>query len=75
MDMLKELHVGHPGTVRTQELAHSYLWWLNVELEIKQTVKNYGSCQQVRKPPGVASLVPLMWPSNPWYHIHINVAG
>lgn len=39
-DMLKELHVGHPGIVRMKELARSYFCWPNVDLEIEQTVRN-----------------------------------
>jgi len=62
--MLEELHVGH----------RPYLWWPNVDSEIEQTVRNCGSCQQVRKPPAAAPLAPWMWPSNPWHCIHIDFA-
>ena len=68
-DMLEELHVGHPGIVRMKELARSYLWWPNVDLEIEQTVRNCSRCQQVRKPPTVAPLAPWIWPTNPWHCI------
>ena len=73
-DILEELHVGHPGIVRMKELARSYFWWPNVDLEIEQTVRNCISCQQVRKPPAVAPLAPWLWPSNPWHRIHIDFA-
>ena len=72
--MLDELHTGHPGIVRMKELARSYLWWSNVDLEIEQTVRNCASCQQVRKPPAVAPLAPWMWPTNPWHRIHVDYA-
>ena len=74
-DMLEELHVGHPGIVRMKELARSYFWWPNVDLEIEQTVRNCSSCQQVRKPPAAAPLAPWLWTSNPWYRIHIDFDG
>ena len=67
------LHVGHPGVVRMKELACSYFWWSN--LEIEQTVRNCSSCQQVRKPLAAAPLAPWLWPSNPWHCIHIDFAG
>ena len=73
-DMLEELHTGHPGIVRIKELARSYLWWPNVDIEIEQMVRSCASCQQVRKPPAVAPLMPWMWPSNPWHRIHIDYA-
>ena len=72
--MLEELHTGHPGIVRMKKLARSYLCWPNIDLEIEQTVKNCGSCQQVRKPIAVAPLAPWLWPSNPWHRIHIDFA-
>ena len=43
-----------------EKLARSYLRWPNVDLEFEQTVRNCGSCQQVRKPPAVAPLAPWM---------------
>ena len=58
--------------VRMRELARSYRWWPNADLEIAQTVRNCSSFQQVRKPPPAALLGPWMWPSNPWHHIHID---
>ena len=73
-DMVEELRVGHPGIVSVKELARSYLWWPNVDLEVEQTVTNCSSCQQVRKPPAAAPLASWMWPSNPWHHIHIDFA-
>ena len=73
-DLLEELHTGHPGIVRMKELAHSYLWWPNVDLQIEQTVRNCGSCQEVRKPPAVAPLAPWMWPSNPWHRVQVDYA-
>ena len=71
-DMFEELHVGHPGIFRMKELARSYFWWPNVDLEIKQTVRNCSSCQKVTKPPATAPLAPWLWPSNPWHRIHID---
>ena len=73
-DMLEELDVGHPGIVRMKELARSYFWWPNVDLEIEQTVRNCSSCLQVRKPPAAAPLALRLWPSDPWQRVHIDCA-
>ena len=59
-DMLEELHVAHPGIVRMKELARSYFWWPNVDLEIKQTVRNCSSCQQVKRNNGGSSISTLV---------------
>ena len=72
--MLEELHASHPGIVRMKELARSYCWWPNVDLEIEHTVRNCDKCQLVRKPPPVVPLVPWVWPSKPWHRIHIDYA-
>ena len=60
--------------IRMKELARSYLWWPNVDIQIEQMVKNCASCQKVRKPPAVAPLMPWFWPSNPWHRIHTDYA-
>ena len=73
-DMLEELHTGHPGIVRMKELARTYIWWPNIDLEIEQTVRSCVSCQRVRKSSAVAPLAPWLWPSNPWHRIHIDFA-
>ena len=72
--MLGKLHTGHPGIVRMKELACSYLWWPNGDLETEQTLRNCASCQQVRKPPAVAPLALWMGPSNQWHRIHVDYA-
>ena len=38
--VLEELHETHPGTSRMKALARSYLWWLQMDSEIKTCVKN-----------------------------------
>ena len=63
-----------PGIVRMKELAQSYCWWPNVDLEIEHMVRNCGKFQLVRKPPPVVPLVPWVWPSKPWHCIHIDYA-
>ncbi|XP_022777483.1 uncharacterized protein K02A2.6-like [Stylophora pistillata] len=73
-DMLEELHTEHPCIVRMKELARTYIWWPNIDLEIKQTVRSCGSCQRVRKSSTVAPLAPRLWPSNPRHRIHIDFA-
>ena len=43
--LLTELHENHPGIVRMKALAHSYIWWPNIDNDIEMTVKLCNSCQ------------------------------
>ena len=72
--ILDELHVAHPGIVRMKELARSYIWWPNVDLDIEQLVRGCISCLQTKSTPTVAPLMPWLWPSTPWHRIHVDYA-
>ena len=72
--MSEELYTGQPGIVRMKERARTYFWWPNIDQESEQAVRRCGSCHQVRKPLAVALVTPWLWPSNPWYRVHIDYA-
>ena len=36
--VLEELHCTHPGMTRMKELARSYIWWPNLNVQIEQQV-------------------------------------
>lgn len=42
--LLDELHEGHPGIVRSKQLARSYVWWPSIEVDLEQRVK---ACRQL----------------------------
>ncbi|KAL1436929.1 hypothetical protein MTO96_049226 [Rhipicephalus appendiculatus] len=44
--VLDELHDGHPGIVRSKELARSYLWWPTLEADLERRIKSCASCQE-----------------------------
>jgi len=72
--ILDELHVAHPGMVRMKEVARSHVWWPNIDREIEELVRGCTGCQQTKAAPAVAPLMPWVWPSVPWYRIHIDFA-
>ncbi|KAL1470421.1 hypothetical protein MTO96_040447 [Rhipicephalus appendiculatus] len=37
--LLDELHEGHPGIVRSKQLARSYVWWPSIEADLEHRVK------------------------------------
>ena len=36
--ILEQLQVGHPGTSRMKNLAHSFVWWPGIDREVDETV-------------------------------------
>ncbi|KAL1474174.1 hypothetical protein MTO96_038176 [Rhipicephalus appendiculatus] len=42
--LLDELHEGHPGIVRSKQLARSYEWWPSIEADLEHRVK---ACTQM----------------------------
>lgn len=73
--VLEELHTAHPGVVRMNGFARSYVWWPGIDSQIELQAKSCPLCQRVQKEPGLAPLHPWMWPSSPWERIHVDFAG
>ncbi|KAL1486414.1 hypothetical protein MTO96_046976 [Rhipicephalus appendiculatus] len=73
--VLDELHEGHPGIVRSKELALSYVWWPTLEADLERRIKSCGSCQEQRNAPIGAPLHPWSWPTSPWQRVHVDFAG
>lgn len=73
--VLDELHDGHPGIVRSKELARSYVWWPTLEADLERRIKSCASCQEQRNAPISAPLHPWSWPTSPWQRVHVDFAG
>ncbi len=56
--VLEDLHTGHPGVVKMKALAHSYIWWPNIDSQIEEKSKTCICCQQNQKSPGPSPLHP-----------------
>jgi len=56
-------------------LAHSHVWWPNLDHDIESLVKACSQCQSVRSSPPVVPLHPQSWPTRPWQRIHVDYAG
>ena len=71
--ILKEFHVSHPRMSEIKSLMRSYVYWTNMDRDIKNIVKAYKGCALVAKAPSI-KLSP--WPKTnlPWSRIHINFA-
>ena len=73
--VLDQLHEGHPGVVRTKELARSYVWWPNIDHDIEKCVGSCHTCAETRSLSVKAPLHPWSWPTRPWQRLHMDFAG
>ena len=56
--VLEELHCTHPSMTRMKELARSYIWWPNLNVQIEQQVSKCETCQAMRKEAPKAQIHP-----------------
>ena len=73
--VLNLLHSTHPGIVRIQSLARSYVFWPGIDKDIEQLVKQCSGCQKQQNEPEKAFLHPWEWPTSPWERVHVNFLG
>lgn len=73
--ILRELHEGHPGIVRTKLLARSKVFWPKIDADIERMVKECDCCATAGKAPIKCTL--KSWPisTKPWSRIHADYAG
>lgn len=71
-DILKMLHTDPPGKSRMKSLK--FLWWPNLDSEIKNTVRECMICQKTRKSTPLAPLQPWVWPRHNWQRLHLDFA-
>lgn len=57
--VLQELHTGYPGVVQIKAIAHSYVWWPSLAVDIEQQTKHCQSCQLLQE------THPSIWTSQP----------
>ena len=73
--LLNELHYTHPGIVKMKLLAHSYMWWPNLDQNIEDMVKSCKECATQRSLPPVAPLHSWPWDNQPMKRVHIKTHG
>ena len=69
--LLEELHDGHIGIVRMKGLARSYIWWPDLDKDIKGMSARCEDCKATAAMPTV-TYHPWQYPSAPWDRIHID---
>jgi hypothetical protein len=71
---MAKLHEEHLGMFRIKSLARRYLWWPNLDGDIKESVEKSPSCMSVRNSPKSAPLHPWILATRPLQRIHIYYA-
>ena len=62
--ILSELHKSHhPGVLHMKAAARSHVWWPNIKIDIKETVRTCKECCKTRKAPPAAPLFLWSWPT------------
>lgn len=72
--MLKEIHSGHQGIVKTKALACKFVW-PGLDLDAEQMCREHELCQLEQKKPQHFPLHPWKFPGESWKRIHIDFAG
>lgn len=69
--VLKLIHDGHPGMVRSKALARSLIYWPSLNSDIETMVRNCDSCCLVNFP---VTKMYLQWPptTTPFQRVHID---
>ena len=73
--LLKELHACHPGMARMKTLARMFMWWPCLDSDIEAFVKHCSTCQLQRPTPPASPIRPWKWPTQPWFRLHLDLAG
>lgn len=56
-------------------MAKSYFWWPGLDKQIEHMAKSCSSYHKARNNPPAAPFHAWDFPQDPWYHIHIDLAG
>ena len=75
VQVLKQLHDGHPGVSRIKSIARSLVWWPGIDKATESEVEKCDQCQLHQKTPSLAPLHSWEWPNRPWSTVHIDHAG
>ena len=73
--LLNELHSAHLGICKMKSLARAYMWWPNIDLELKRLVKACDLCLSNADSLPKSKLHVWDWPKGPNVRIHMDFCG
>jgi len=74
-DVLRQLHVVHPGIRCMVQLARRYFYWPVMHVDIEKYVKNCKHCAETAPNPIKEPLHPWPKSKSSWDRIHMDFAG
>ena len=73
--LLDEVHVGHPGIVKSKAIARSYIWWPGLDKDLERRCNECEPCQLNKSNPPTVTTHPWIPAKEPWERIHVDYAG
>ncbi|CAH8670750.1 unnamed protein product [Schistosoma haematobium] len=73
--VMSQLHAAHPGVARMKALARGYVYWPNIDAQIKEYVERCSACAKAIKAPRKTEMQSWGTPTNPWSRVHVDFAG
>ncbi|KYM95811.1 Uncharacterized protein K02A2.6 [Cyphomyrmex costatus] len=74
-DVLRQLHVAHPGIRRMVQLTRHYFYWPAMKSDIEKFVKSCKHCAETASNPIKEPLHPWPESKSSWDRIHMDFAG
>ena len=66
--------MGHPGKNHTKSLMRYYVYWPNIDKDIRDMTDSYKGCALAAKEPEI-TCKPRTKTVQPWQRIHVDIAG
>ena len=67
-DILRRLHAGHQGIVKTRALARASVWWPGLSTEINSLIDSCPTCLKERRSK-ITPMIPTPVPDYPWQRV------
>ena len=72
--LLQELYTTHLGMSRMKSLAHSYVWWPGLDVQIEEVCCACVECCAANRNRPKAPAHPWMIPQHPWQRVYVDHA-
>jgi transposase InsO family protein len=73
--VLKFIHAGHQGIVKSKQRSRSTVWWPNVDKDIENMCKQCETCLLTKTHSIEPPLEPIQLPEQPWVKVSIDISG